>query len=176
MTSESNNSKVALIKWEIKPTFLQIKPDISNILLKRCLNHCKNSKHHSISKTKPSFSPMSTESSLLKESSKKSYNLLTPKILPNNKSKWSIEYSTQPKTKRKLSKIYKNTKSISKKIWTSSKNITKRPIKKWISITLSTKHKIITSLLNAISERNKPAKRNVFFMNLSTPSKIHNSS
>jgi len=123
--SNCRNSKRTSIKSEIRLISHQIKPDTYSILSNKCLNLCKNSKPHLLTKTKPNFSPIYTGSSTSKENSKMSFNPQIILILTNSKNKWSTEYSTQLKIKRKPFKISKNTKSISKKTWIFSKNITK---------------------------------------------------
>ena len=113
--SNCRNSKRILIKSEIRLISQEIKPDTYSILSKKCLNLCKNLKPHLLTKTKPNFSPISTGSSTLKGNFKISFNPQIILILTNSKNKWSTEYSTQLKIKRKPFKISKNTKNISKK-------------------------------------------------------------
>lgn len=109
-----------------------------------------------------------------KENSKKYCNppILLAQI--NSKKKWSTRSLTQLKTKRKHWKIFKNTKSISKRIWIFSKNITKKQMKNWILISSSIKLKITILSQNAISESSKLQKRKESFMNSLILPKKHN--
>jgi hypothetical protein len=83
-----------------------------------------------MTKIKLNSSHLYIESSLSKENYKKYFNPQMPSIRTKNKNKWSTESSTLLKIRRKPYKIYKNTKSISKKICISLKNITKKLINK----------------------------------------------
>ncbi len=79
----------------------------------------------------------------------------------------NTEYSTHPKTRRKCYRTYRNTRHTCKKTWCFSKNITRKQMKRWISIISNIKHKIIILLLNVMLGKNRPIRKKEYFINLS---------